>query len=443
MIRSLLESLSGQAADPGVDWRSGLRALGQRVGGNTAWLLAARAGPQGLMVVFTLVLARRLGQDGLGAYAFITAVIYLGNVVTTFGADTLVMRAVAARGEFDLLPPALLLQLLLAAVFIALVYLGAPALPLQSPQVVLGLKVYSLALVPMAFYTVFSAALRGAERMAAFMGLNLALAATQLGLAWLFVRPGGGLVSLAWLLLSSQVAVAVLAGVVCLASLPGARLVWSASFVGFTGMLRASALLAVLGLLKVLYQRASVYLLAVLEGAALTGWFSAALRPVEAAQIGHVALLGALFPVMAHAYAGGSPIASVEPRIFHASWRMLLLLGGAAALGLFTFAPFVVNALFGPGFEPAIPAMRVLAWVLLPYSMNIYLSTRMLAAGRERGIAAVLLASLTALVALSLWWIPLWGLAGACLAFLAAELLQAALYLTLSSNRIKLTSRAE
>lgn len=438
MIRTLLDSLSGGQAEthavPPVD----VRALGRRVGGNTAWLLLARIGTQGLMLLFTLVLARRLGQDGLGAYAFIAAVVYLGNVLTTFGTDTLVMRAVAARDEFSSLPPALLLQLILAAAFIALVHLSAPALPRQTPQAVLALRIYSLALIPMAFYTVFSAALRGAERMAAFMGLNLALAVIQLGLVWFFIQPGGSLMILAWLLLASQVAAALLAGAFCLIGLPGARRTWRAPFNNVAGMLRASAPLAALGLLKVLYQRAGIYLLAVLGGAALTGWFSAALRPVEAAQIGHVALLGALFPVMAHAHARGATVTKGERRFFSLSWRLLLLLGSAAALALFGLAPLLVPLLFGPGFEPAVPALRVLAWVLLPYSVNIYLSTELLSAGRERGIAIALLISLAVLVLLGLLWIPFWGLLGACWAVLAAELLQAALYLTLSSDRITL-----
>ncbi len=434
MIRSLLNSLSGVGAVPGVDWWYGLRALLRRVGGNTAWLLLARIGAQGLTVLFTLILARRLGQDGLGAYAFIAAVVYLGNVLTTFGTDTLVMRSVAAHGEFRLVLPALLLQLSLAAAFIALVYLGAPVLPRQSPQAVLALKVYSLALVPMAFYAVFSAALRGAERMAAFMELNLALAVIQLGLVWTFITPGGSLVSLAWLLLAAQAAVALLAGMLCIACFPGLRQTWRASFAEVIGLSRASVPLAALGLLKVVYQRASVYLLALMGGAGLTGWFSAALRPVEAAQIGHVALLGALFPVMAQAHGSETSVTPDQRRIFRLSWRLLLLSGVAAALALFAFAPFVVTALFGPAFEPAVPALRLLAWVLLPYSVNIYLSTELLAAGREKSLAVVLLLSLAVLIVSSLWFIPRWGLMGACWAVLIAELLQAALYLAMSND---------
>lgn len=434
MIRSLLDSLSGPSAAPEGNWSSGSRATLRRVGGNTVWLMLARIGAQGLTVLFTLILARRLGQDGLGAYAFIAAVVYLGNVVTTFGTDTLVMRVVAARGEFSLVPPALLLQVSLAAAFIALVYLGAPALPRQTPQAILALQVYSLALLPMAFYTVFSAALRGAERMAAFMGLNLALAVVQLGLVWAFIRPGGSLVRLAWLLLATQAAVALLAGLLCFACLPKPRRTWRASFAEFISLLRTSVPLAALGLLKVLYQRASVYLLAVLGGAALTGWFSAALRSVEAAQIGHVALLGALFPVMAQAHGGETSTIQAQRRIFRLSWRLLLLSGGAAAVALFTFSPFVLTTLFGPAFEPAVPALRLSAWILLPYSVNIYLSTELLAAGHEKSLSVVLLLSLAALILLSLWSIPRWGLMGACWAVLTAELFQAALYLAVNKG---------
>ncbi len=147
-----------------------------------------------------------------------------------------------------------------------------------------------------------------------------------------------------------------------------------------------------------------------------------------------MALLGALFPVMAQAHGSETSVTPDQRRIFRLSWRLLLLSGAAAALALFAFAPFVVTALFGPAFEPAVPALRLLAWVLLPYSVNIYLSTELLAAGREKSLAVVLLLSLAVLIVSSLWFIPRWGLMGACWAVLIAELLQAALYLAISND---------
>src|SRR5512140_2768818 len=93
---------------------------------NSLWLLASRVGTQALMVLFTILLAQRLGSAGFGEYAFLAATIFIGNMLTTFGTDILLMREIASRRDFSQLPAALLLQLGLSALFVVLVGFGAP-----------------------------------------------------------------------------------------------------------------------------------------------------------------------------------------------------------------------------------------------------------------------------------------------------------------------------
>jgi O-antigen/teichoic acid export membrane protein len=405
-----------------------------RLGANALWLLLSRAGAQGLMVVFTLLVARRLGEAGLGAYAFMAAVVFMGNAATTFGTDLLIIREVAAKGDLSLLPAALVVQLALSALFIVAVLLGAPSIPNQSAQAITALQVYSLALVPLAFYTVFSAALRGVENMAAFMWLNLGLAVLQVVLVWSFIHPGSSVVRLAWLMLAAQTATAVLAALLCLRQIPGFSRAWRTSSLGILALVRVSAPIALLGMLKVLYQRASIGLLSPLEGAAVTGWYSAALRALEASQVIHVALLGALFPVMSLAFARESAGAPGWRKTVRFSWRLILVLGVVLALVLFLLAPLLVRVLYGPGFEPSAQALRVLAWLMIPFSVNIFISSRLLAERQERKVAVVLGISLVVLIALSAWLIPLWGLYGACLAAVGAETLQAGIYLLIGRS---------
>ncbi len=59
----------------------------------------------------------------------------------------------------------LTLQLVLSFIFIGFVFLFAPYLPNQTTESVLALKVYSLALIPLAFFTVVTSVLRGAQKM--------------------------------------------------------------------------------------------------------------------------------------------------------------------------------------------------------------------------------------------------------------------------------------
>ncbi len=77
----------------------------KRVSLNTFWLTAARLGSQVLLMLFTVLVARRMGETGLGGYAYMTAVIFIGNVFSTFGTDMLLMREIAAHKDFSLLVP--------------------------------------------------------------------------------------------------------------------------------------------------------------------------------------------------------------------------------------------------------------------------------------------------------------------------------------------------
>ena len=90
---------------------------------NSLWLILSRFGAQGLAVVFTILLARRLGIEGFGTYAFIAAIIFVANALTTFGTDMLLIREIAAQGGLSRLPSALIVQLVLSILFIAAVWM--------------------------------------------------------------------------------------------------------------------------------------------------------------------------------------------------------------------------------------------------------------------------------------------------------------------------------
>ena len=81
------------------------------VGRNTAWLLAGRLVSQAFTILFTVLLAARLGVVGLGEYAFVAAIVFLANVVTTFGTDMVLVREIAAGGPVARWAAALAVQL--------------------------------------------------------------------------------------------------------------------------------------------------------------------------------------------------------------------------------------------------------------------------------------------------------------------------------------------
>ena len=163
---------------------------------NSFWLLTARVLSQALAVLFTLGVARALGEAAFGRFAFISAVVFIGNVLSTFGLDTLIIREVAmARSTADekisaIIHAALTLQLLLSLLFILVVWAASRRLAGgEIPAAATALRIAVLSLIPLAFSTIFSAVLRGHEKMAAYMGFSvITAAASGLGAALLYWR---------------------------------------------------------------------------------------------------------------------------------------------------------------------------------------------------------------------------------------------------------------
>jgi O-antigen/teichoic acid export membrane protein len=403
---------------------------------NSLWLLAARIGAQICMVVVTYLLARRLGNGGFGEYSFIAAAIAIGNTLTTFGSDMYLIRDIAAGSEFSRLASALILQIALSGVFILGVFLFAPYLPNQTPETVAALRVYCLALIPLAFFTVFTSALRGRQSMDRYAWLNLAVAILQAFAVAIFIQRGTSLVFLAYLLLILQVIGAILGGILCGLQFPGFWQRLHLSFNDTLALFVACAPIALIAILGILCQKSSIAMLSFLGGASMLGWFSAALRVVEAARMGHVAVLTALYPAIVNKFRSGYSI-----RAFGLSWLFLLVVAAGGTILLSLFAEPLVVIFFGSEYLPSVQVLRILAFILVPYTVNSFLALVFLAAKEEMVIVRALIFSLLILTGLNFWLIPQSGAIGASWSILIAELIQSGVLLLEWKTRSTLKMR--
>ena len=393
-----------------------------RLSSDTATLLAARVIAQGLTLLFTLAVARTLGDQGFGQFAFISAVVAIANVVTTFGQDTILIRDVAAGhpagAPNGLFSAALLIQLGLSALFIAALLVIGPRLGNQTAETQTALLVAALSLIPLAYSTVLSAILRGRGRMGAFALFSCATAAI-LGLGALVLwRRGGDLLDAAFILLTAQIGGAIVAFVLYrrVSVWPGrwprpARRQLSRAW-------RTGSVLAGLMILAVLYQRLDVLLLSLLAGDAATGYYAAAARILEALKILPGAFFGALLPIL---------VAGERPDIRHAYRRSFAaLLGLSVVLAALTaaLARPLIAWLFGPDFMPAVAPLRIISWSLPLTIVTFKLSFDLVARGQERFAGLSMLLTLLVAAPATYLLIAHWSLLGAAVALPFCEAAQ-------------------
>ena len=365
-------------------------SVANHIGRNSAWLFGARVGQQAILLLFTALVARQLGDVGLGQLAWITAVLYIGNVFSTFGLDTVLLRQIATERRTDTVPlaAALGLELIVAAIFM----LGLWLVPFseQTAVTLSGLRLYGWVLLPLALLTVTNAALRGYEQMGWLSGLTLATAGLQLGGTAVLFASGGGFYSLMGWLLVVQVISAGLGWWLCRRVLPEFGLNWRRFNSGQMWQLaRIGVWLALLMGTAVLLQRLGILLLGWLGTSAQTGQLAAALRLIEAARLLPGAVMGAIFPVLAKQRGESSEwlVASGGLRSLVASYRWwLVAYGVASATALVLLARPLVTILFGEGYETAVSLLGLLAWGVIPFTISLPLSLELVVAGQEKRV---------------------------------------------------------
>lgn len=377
---------------------------------NTGWLLAGRLLNQAIGFALTVVVARYLGEVGLGQFAWISAVVYVGNVATTFGLDTWLIREVAGTttpNYHALIRTALVIQIALSILFWLGVNLFALFLLRQAPETSLALPIFTLSLIPLAFSTVCSAIWRGQEQFNRQVLLQLLTTLSQAGGAYWLLRHDGGLVTLvSWLLLVN-----------CVAALGGyGWLIWQLPtvqqpFPPLSFPWRKITPLALLMVTAVLYQRLGLFAFSWWTTDQVTGWYSAGTRLIEMGKFLPQALLGAIFPILIRGnraypqkvkkWLGGIAVMETLFLVFCSGWLVLWL--------------------YEEDYAPTIPVVQLLAISLLPFVLSSNRSLELVSQHQEK---IALLAQLGALaIAIPMLWLGIqqWGLLGGCVVLVMVE----------------------
>jgi O-antigen/teichoic acid export membrane protein len=386
--------------------------MNRRVLSNAAVLAALKIGAPLSSLLLIGLLSRRLGLEELGRYSLGYSWLALTGLLGLLGMPALLTREGARNPSQlgNLLAGAAALGGLASLVLAAGMALGGFLLA-YDPKTLRVVAILSLAVLPSTLLTYAEAAFLGLEEMAPLIWTSLGehLLKVGLGIGLLYAGYGLGAV------LGAAVAGRLAACGIALHWLR--RLGVSAGFPRDTGLARKLAseapVFALSAICATLYWRIDVFLLTQLKGVAEVGLYTAAYRVLDLAILLPQSLCQALFPHLA-ARGGQDGEAAI---------RWLLVLTAPVALGA-TLAPArLLEQLYGPGFQAAVPLLVPLVWTALPYAWNRYYATILIARGRQRTDLAINAGLLALNVALNLALIPPLGARGAALVTLVTALL--------------------
>lgn len=419
--------------------------------------LARQASFSGLFVIYgalaafaaTLLVSWQQGSEGSGRFFQLMGLFALATSLSVWGADTGLVRSLSAYqalGSQAYTPTLLRAAALPTLAFSLALVLGSLAwaltLPLESEQrQALFLSAPFLLLATL--MTLAFGVLRGFKATAAFtflqsallpslrlLGLGLTLAFwgsfASLALAWMLPLILMTALALSWSarLLREHLALEQAPSAPLSNPAQASPLESSALPKDFASFWSFSAPRGLATLVETLLEWVDVLLVILFLGPAAGGIYGAVNRCVRVgAMIEHTARI-VTGPEISATLASGQQ--EETRKIFLGSTRLLMVLGWPFYLSLAAFGPTVL-AVFGPDFRAGAPLFWLVGAAMMLQLAAGGVQSLLLMSGKSRWQLYNKLSALGLALILNLALIPLWGLAGAAVAWSAAILLDTAL----------------
>ena len=378
-------------------------------------------------LLFTVLIARRLGDESLGAYRFaLTFVSYFG-IVAAFGLGPFLVREMAAdlRNAGHVFAVVSVVRLALAALCVVAV-LGALPLLGYSSQVNLLVVVLAVTIVTGTLVDTNVNTFYAFQRMELGLYVLLAGSLLYLGLGWLALDAVGAL--------GVAVAAVLAATVQCIV---GIYLINKYLFrvrIELNWKYQATVITAgspffVGGMASFFNDKVDVFLLSQLSTFQVIGWYSAAYLLLDLAKIAPGALSSAIYPTLAASCRSARQEFDKSSR---SGVRVVLLITCLMPAVFVPASQEILRFLFGVKFDNATVALQVLMGTIVFYGLNLILGSAILAAEGQRPLMVVNFLILAVNLGLNLWLIPSYAHLGASVATIGSYAIGTMLHLVLA-----------
>ncbi|SBT55140.1 oligosaccharide flippase family protein [Micromonospora narathiwatensis] len=359
------------------------------------------------------VLARYLNPDGYGVFALAltlgTAAAQVADMGTTITVSSRIAREKASAGR--ILSTGLVIRTSVALVATVVLLIAAARGLFGESSSVVGVVAVA---TPLSAASVLTAGATARFRPE----VSSVLALIQ-GVLWLIAvvaiaRTGGDVVLLGWFF------VAVVAVQTCVGVLINRRLVplGRPSWAEAGRIFALSWPLAISALAVMAYYRLGSVILFHVRGAAEVGYYSAAYKFLDVAQLGPAMLVAPLLPIVATSL---SMDAQRRNLIFSLATRTGAVIGAGTAVMLIALAPALVGYLYGDDFAPAVRPLVLLAVAFIGITLGYVGTTICSALGVVRPIAVLTVSVAVVNLAAQFWACARWGATGAAAVAAATE----------------------
>jgi len=365
-----------------------------------------------------VVIARTLGDVGVGQYSFVFAfgslIFLLGNP----GLEYLIVKEVPANKGLlrtyagNIISLKLILSVLAISLTIVLSwFVNKPQLVIQCLWVVC--IIYGLNVVG----STFSSILHANERMDLTSLADAVERIIALGLGLIVLYQTRSVLYLVLALLVSRVGSEILyfffSNRYFRPVLRGDWLIWKR-------LLIKSAPFSLSIFFLYIYYRIDTVMLSLMVGDQATGWYNAAYRLIDVVNYIPFVIVTAIFPSMARFSKKDTGLLG---ELLNRSLRYLIILAAPIGLGTYLLAPRIIQFVYGEGFSSAASALKILIWAEALVFVN-YLGGQLLNVIDKQNVYTKIIGITAGLnIFLNTFLIPKYGYIGASIATLLCELL--------------------
>ncbi len=386
--------------------------------------------------IFWVLIARKLGVEGLGAIAFAIALFSLFSNISTLGLGSVVVRDVAReRSKAGLyfgqvLKGGLLISLLVTTLMIVTTLLLAP-----KPDSSYAAIVMAFAIIPATGFYWSKSILSAAEKMSYIAIARLWENVFKVGIGIGLLFAGAGIREMILVFVISKV----LSFAICFkyAADKVAAPEWRHDAEINGKLLKQAPSFSLITIFNSLFWSITVIILTKIKGEAEAGIFSAAFKLVELGIALAMAYGQAFFPVVSRlAHKDQAAFINISKK----SIKYISLVTIAIVALTDVMAPQVIALIYGHGMLQAVPALRISIWLVIPFGIIPVLAYSLISQNLQRLDLSANIAGATVLAALNFILIPGLGAIGAALALTIAGLVFFAVeYYWVSKNLYRLT----
>jgi len=347
---------------------------------NTFAMGLAQVIDKAISVFLGIFVARKLGAHGLGLYS--AAMVYYGLLfmAAEFGATVYLTREIS-KDHTQTSRYVVHLAVLSGALAVSFAIIARIIMPWlgYSRELQRCLYVIIWAIIPAVLKAIQEGVFIAYQR-AEFLTYSSAIAAiVNVGVTLYFLWHGFGVVSL----LAAFVVVQFVVTAFYFLSINRqiVRLHWEFSFGFVWKVVREMKAFTGSSLVQGLFSRPEIILLSFTKNDTQIGFYSAALRLLDIWQLIPRVYMTSVYPVLTKYHHTGDDRAH---RVRSKSIKYLLAWTFPVTVGMFILARPILQLLYGSGFEPSVPVLRVLVWII-PLSTLLTVVWRVLSARGDHG----------------------------------------------------------